>query len=216
MIDTGRLAGLLDGRVPWLSVRAAGAVPPGWVSCADVLASQCAGGDPTAAWRETLQAQYGAQYGIEAPRQVAAMFVLMWYAGVPAFVAATALALTGYAPAPDSLAFRRHPSQHYPDRIVLLPGSLLPAGQAAEAVRAHCAAFAESYRPGVKLSSRQRHGAVADELRSALNRCGGGPYAGEAAELLGVGLGSAERESCCYIYALPGASECSGCPRLRV
>jgi hypothetical protein len=134
---------------------------------------------------------------------------------VPAFVTATALALTRYAPDPDSLAFRRHPSQHYPDRIVLLRGPLLPAGEAAEAVRAHCAAFTESYRPGVKLSSRQRHGAVTDELRGALNRCGGGLYTAEAAELLGVGLGSAERESCCYIYALPGATECRGCPRLR-
>jgi hypothetical protein len=205
-------AALLDGRVPWLSVRT-GVAGPGWISCAAVLAEQRAGGDPTREWRATLQREYGA----DAPAQVAAMFVLMWYVGVPAYVAATALALTGRSPdvSPDGLAFRLHPEQHYPVGIALLPGPELSAERAAEVVRAHCGEFAARYRPGVKLSSLQRCGAVDDELRTALRACAGAPFAAEAARVLGVDPAVAVRDSCCFIYALPNASECAGCPRSR-
>ena len=206
-------AALLTGRVPWLSVRTADAVPGlGWVSCADVIRAQRAGGDPTSMWRATLQRNYGP----DAPPQVAAMFVLMWYVGVPAYVAATALALTGRSPdvSPDALAFRLHPGQHYPVEIALLPGPELAGEAAADAVQDHCAGFAASYQPEVKLSSRQRYGAVHDELWTALKACAGSAYVADAARLLGVDPARTVRESCCFIYALPGASECAGCPRL--
>src|SRR3990170_3416230 len=95
----GRLAGLLDGEVSWLSVRTADGLPDGdWVSCAPLPAEQRAGGDPTASWRGRLHAEYGSQHGVEPPPHVAAMFVLMWYVGVPAMVAGMSAARTGVSP----------------------------------------------------------------------------------------------------------------------
>lgn len=217
IVALDRLAGLLSSSTPWFAVRTASEAPtgPGWVSCAEVMAAQQAGEDPTAPWRAVLEREYAAQYRIEPPRQVAAMFVLMWYAGVPARIAAMATALTGQAPdvSPSRLAFRLDPAGHYPAEIALLPGPVLDAAEAFTIADIHCRAFADSYEPGLKLSSRQRYGAIADEYRAALKACAGAPYAGPAAEVFRVDP-SGMRDSCCFIYALPGTTVCSNCPRL--
>lgn len=214
----GRLAGLLDEEVPWLSVRTADALPgPDWISCAAMLDEQRSGGDPTAGWRKTLMDEYGAQYGIEPPAQVAAMFVLGWYVGVPARVAGMSLALTGWSPdvSPAALAFRRHPTQHFPAEVALLSPRVVSPAEAAEAVFQHCRAFADSYRPGLKFGSLQRYGLIDDELRAALRTPEEAPYAETAAEALGIDLHQPIRTSCCFFYALPGVTPCTTCPRLR-
>src|SRR3954471_1237541 len=93
--------------------------------------TQRAGNDPTYAWRKLLQDEYGKQYGVEPPAHVAAMFVLMWYVGVPALVAGMSTALTGVSPdvSPESLAFRRHPTAHFPAEVVLLSDRVVPLAE---------------------------------------------------------------------------------------
>jgi hypothetical protein len=94
------------------------------------------------------------------------------------------------------------------DRVVAL-------AEAAVQVESHCRAFTDTYEPGVKLSSRQRLGAIEDELRAALRTPAEAPYAAAAAEAFGVDLDQPTRTSCCFIYALPGVTACGGCPRIR-
>ena len=159
----GRLADMLDGEVSWLSVRTASALPgPDWISCAELLADQQNGGDPTYGWRKALEDDYGREYDIEAPVQVAAMFVLMWYVSVPSIVAGLSTALTGVSPdvSPESLAFRRHPTAHYPTDVALLSPEVVSLAKAVEQVDSHTRAFTDSYRPGVKLSSLARLGPI--------------------------------------------------------
>ena len=212
-----RLADILDGEVSWLSVRTAEALPgPEWISCAGLLADQQAGGDPTYGWRKALQDDYGREYAIEPPEQVAAMFVLMWYVSVPSIVAALSSALAGVSPdvSPESLAFRRHPTAHYPAEVALLSDRLVSLEEAAAQVDAHTRAFTDSYRPGVKLGSRQRLGAVEDELRAALRLPEDAPYREAAAKAFQIDLDQLIRTSCCFVYALPNVKACGGCPRV--
>jgi hypothetical protein len=214
----GRLADMLDGEVSWLSVRTASALPgPGWISCSELLADQQNGGDPTYGWRKALEDDYGREYDIEAPVQVAAMFVLMWYVSVPSIVAGLSTALTGVSPdvSPESLAFRRHPTAHYPTEVALLSPEVVSLATAVEQVDSHTRAFTDSYRPGVKLSSRQRLGAVEDELRGAMRLPEEALYAARAAEAFHLRLDQQIRTSCCFVYALPNVNPCAGCPRVR-
>ena len=212
-----RLADILDSEVPWLSVRTASAPPgPEWISCAELLADQQAGGDPTYGWRKALQDDYAREYEIEPPVQVAAMFVLMWYVQVPSIVAGVSTVLTGVSPevSPKALAFRRHPMAHYPAEVALLSNKVIPLDQAAVQLKTHTRAFTDSYRPGVKLSSLQRLGAVEDELRAAIRLPDDPPYAAEAADAFGIRLHQRVRTSCCFVYALPNVKPCGGCPRI--
>lgn len=213
-----RLADLIDGEVSWLSVRTANGLPgPEWISCAELIAEQQAGGDPTSGWRKMLQDDYGKEYAIEPPVQVAAMFVLAWCVQVPAMVAGVSTALTGVSPdvSPESLAFRRHPTAHYPEEVALLSDKVIPLAEAVVQVESHCRAFTDSYRPGVKLSSRQRLGAIEDELRGAIRLPEEALHAAEAAEAFRVQLDQKIRTSCCFVYALPNVQPCAGCPRVR-
>ena len=213
-----RLAGLLDGEVSWLSVRTANGLPgPEWISCADLLADQQAGGDPTYGWRKMLLDDYGKEYGIEPPVQVAVMFVLMWYVSVPSIVAALSTALTGVSPevSPESLAFRRHPTAHYPAGVALLSDKVIPLDEAVAQVESHTRAFTDSYRPGLKMSSRQRLGAIEDEIRAAIRMPEEARHATDAAEAFGIRLDQKVRTSCCFVYALPNVKPCAGCPRVR-
>ncbi|MDX6260343.1 MAG: hypothetical protein QOH84_2031 [Kribbellaceae bacterium] len=210
---------MLDGEVSWLSVRTASAVPGGdWISCAELLKDQQAGGDPTYGWRRALLDDYGREYAIEPPVQVAAMFVLMWYVSVPSMVAGLSTALTGLSPdvSPESLAFRKHPTAHYPMEVALLSEQVVPLEQAAQQVRDHTRAFTDSYRPGVKISSLQKRGAVDDELRAALRVPEEALQAATAAEAFQVDLDQQMRTSCCFLYALPNVKACGGCPRVKV
>ncbi|NEA33782.1 (2Fe-2S)-binding protein [Streptomyces sp. SID13031] len=214
-----RLADMLDGEVSWLSVRTASAVPsPDWISCAELLKDQQAGGDPTYGWRKALLDDYGREYAIEPPLQVAAMFVLMWYVSVPSIVAGLSTALTGLSPdvSPESLAFRKHPTAHYPMEVALLSERLVPVGEAAQQVNEHTRAFTDSYSPGVKLSSRQKRGAVDDELRAAFRLPEEALQAAAAASVFQIDLDQEIRTSCCFFYALPNVNPCGGCPRVRV
>jgi hypothetical protein len=214
--SVGALADLLTDSVSWLSVRTADSVPgPEWVSCAELLAEQQSGGDPTYEWRTAAAADYARDYAIEPPLQVAAMFTLMWYVQVPALVAGVSTAVTGFSPevAPAALAFRRHPVAHYPTEVALLSQRVVPLAVAAEQLSAHTTAFLESYRPAVKIGSLQRFGAVEDEVRGAIRLPDEAPYAQQAAEAFGVSLEQKLRTSCCYFYVLPNVNVCSTCPR---
>ncbi|WP_432939782.1 (2Fe-2S)-binding protein [Kribbella sp. CA-253562] len=212
-----RLADLLDGELEWLSVRAADRVPgPEWIHCGTLLQDQLGGADPTYGWRKVLQDQYALEYGIQPPVQVAAMFVLMWYVSVPSIVAGLSTALTGFSPdvSPDALAFRRHPTAHYPVEVALLSPKVVTTVEAAQQVESHTRAFTDSYRPGVKLSSRQRIGAITDELRAAVQTPEEALYAVEAAQAFKLDLDQKLRTSCCFVYALPNTNPCSTCPRV--
>ncbi|MEU4394457.1 (2Fe-2S)-binding protein [Kribbella sp. NPDC023855] len=213
-----RLADLLDGEVSWLSVRTASAVPgPDWISCSELLQEQLAGGDPTYAWRTALLDDYGREYDIEPPVQVAAMFVLMWYVSVPSMITGLSTALTGVSPdvSPEALAFRRHPTAHYPTDVALLSDKTVSLEEAVVQVDQHTRAFTDSYEPGVKLSSLQRRGAVEDELRGAMRVPEEAVHAATAAEAFGIRLDQELRTSCCFFYALPNVKACGGCPRIK-
>jgi hypothetical protein len=116
---------------------------------------------------------------------------------------------------PSSLAFRRHPTAHYPCEIALLSSAVVPAAEAAAQLAAHTSAFLATYRPEVKLGSLQRFGAVKDELRAAIRMPDEAPYADEAAAAFEVSLEQKLRTSCCYFYALPNINACTTCPRFR-
>lgn len=213
-----RLADVLAEAVSWMSVRTADSVPgPEWVSCAELLAEQQAGGDPTYGWRTAAANDYARDYAIDPPVQVAAMFTLMWYVQVPALVAGVSAAVTGVSPevSPEALAFRRHPTAHYPCEVALLSSATVPLAVAAEQLKAHTSAFLDSYRPPVKISSLQRFGAVDDEVRAAIRLPDEAPYAGQAAQAFGVSLEEKLRTSCCYFYVLPNVNACTTCPRFR-
>ncbi|WP_410784749.1 (2Fe-2S)-binding protein [Kribbella sp. C-35] len=213
-----RLADVLADSVSWLSVRTAAAVPgPDWVSCADLIAEQQAGGDPTYSWRAAAAADYARDYSIEPPVQVAAMFTLMWYVQVPSLVAGVTSAVTGMSPdvSPSSLAFKRHPLAHYPAEVALLSDEVVPLPTAAAQLKDHTKAFLDGYEPGVKLGSLQRFGAVDDEVRAAIRLPDEAPYAEDAAAAFEVSLEDKLRTSCCYFYVLPNVTACSTCPRFR-
>jgi hypothetical protein len=182
-----------------------------------LLRDQQAGGDPTYGWRKALQDDYGREYAIEPPEQVAAMFVLMWYVSVPSIVAGLSTALAGVSPdvSPESVAFRRHPTAHYPAEVALLSDRVVSMDEAAAQVDAHTRAFTESYRPGVKLGSRQRLGAVEDELRGAIRVPEEAAHRAAAAKAFHIDLDQSVRTSCCFVYALPNVKACSGCPRVN-
>ena len=213
-----RLADVLADSVSWLSVRTADSVPgPEWVSCAELIAAQQGGGDPTYGWRMAAAGDWARDYGIDPPLQVAAMFTLMWYLQVPSLVAGVTAAVTGVSPevSPDALAFKRHPVAHYPAEVALLSERVVAVDTAAEQLKAHTTAFLESYRPGVKLGSLQRFGAVDDEVRAAIRLPEEAPYADQAAQAFGVSLEQKVRTSCCYLYVLPNVTACTTCPRFR-
>jgi hypothetical protein len=213
-----RLADVLADSVSWLSVRTADAVSgPDWISCADLIAEQQAGGDPTYSWRAAAAADYARDYSIEPPIQVAAMFTLMWYVQVPSLVAGVTSAATGMSPdvSPASLAFKRHPVAHYPAEVALLSDEVVPLAAAAVQLKDHTRAFLDGYEPGVKLGSLQRFGAVDDEVRAAIRLPEDAPYADRAAAAFGVSLEEKLRTSCCYFYVLPNVAACTTCPRFR-
>jgi hypothetical protein len=100
--------------------------------------------------------------------------------------------------------------------VALLSERVVPVTEAAQQVEDHTRAFTDSYSPGVKLSSRQKRGAVDDELRAALRLPEEALQAATAAEAFRIDLDQKIRTSCCFIYALPNVNACGGCPRVRV
>jgi hypothetical protein len=107
-------------------------------------------------------------------------------------------------PDPAGLRFRLG-NNHVPEIICLGP-SLAdhPAGAdplegAERAYRAVAEPLATAYASIAKLGSGTRQGMVTDMWAQAVAR-------GRAVR----------RQSCCFLYALPGCHECAGCPRLAV
>lgn len=167
-------------------------------------------------WCNTLSAQNSTLYAVPSPPQVAAAFVLQYLLSIPAqvcaFAAATgpwgvelgsldeALLSVDLAPGgyPERLGFQVvHPASA--DREIRLEG-------ARTAYRRLGRELASRFDVGVKMSSRQRFGMVDDLWEMALR---------DARAATGEGYGpTVERQSCCFIYALPGCHECAGCPRV--
>ena len=167
-------------------------------------------------WQANLTEINTVLYAVPSPPQVASAFVLQHLLSIPAQVAAFA-AVTG--PWVVDLGTLEDPRLScdlapglYPERLGFL--SVSPAAPDLEdrivgartAYRLLGHEIAHAYDGGAKMSSRQRFGMVEDLWQMALR---------EARGAAGEGLAPAvERQSCCFIYALPGCHECAGCPRL--
>jgi hypothetical protein len=164
------------------------------------------------AWQLRLTALQGRWYDVDAPPQVAAVFVLQWLLQVPAHTAAHAAAAGPWRADLGDLTFDLGPSL-VPSTVRLT--TLQPdAGPLAERLdraerdyRAVADPLAAAYPARVRLGPHARSSLV-DDMWSAARR-----EAESATGLLRPGV--ATRESCCLIYALPGCVECAGCPRLR-
>lgn len=211
------VASLIDERLPWLRVSAPGAETPrlAW-RWDELLEAQAAGADPTQPWREALGASTAQQYAVPTPPAMPAAFVLQWVLEVPATVGAYAAVLGPWAAdlTPASLSFELAPGQHYPCHVQFRDATRAEADrdarlQAAQtAYRAIATPFATLYRPGVRLGPHQRHAMVADVWAAAVHRATQSVLKPPAPPV-------PERDSCCFIYTLPDAHECEGCPRLR-
>ncbi len=169
----------------------------GLIDVAAAVEGQRGGSDPTSTWRLSLWRCHQAGYA-DAPVSVAVTFVAQW---VLQSVACAVIAVDrcgGHlgSPlsvhiAPDSIAF-------YPRAVLIEPAALLSGrvGDPHSAYRSAALAFIDTYRPGMPMSSRQRHGLVHDVWQTATVN------------------GWARRQSCCFLYALPGMRVCAGCPRI--
>lgn len=211
------VASLIGERLPWLRVSAPGAATPrlAW-RWDELLEAQAAGADPTQPWREDLGASTAQQYAVPTPPAMPAAFVLQWVLEVPATVGAYAAVLGPWAAdlTPASLSFELAPGQHYPCHVQFRDATRADADRDARLQAAHTAyraiatPFATLYRPGVRLGPHQRHAMVADVWATAVHRATQSVLQPPAPPV-------PERDSCCFIYTLPGARECEGCPRLR-
>ena len=200
-------ASLMSRRHAWLVFTAGGMPLP------HSLGSVGAPGDDEAGrWQQRLTALQGRWYDVDAPPQVAAVFVLQWLLQVGAHTAAHAAAAGPWRAELRKLTFDLGPSL-VPSRVRLT--ALVPdAGPLAERLaraerdyRAVADPVATAYPSVVRLGPRVRS-ALVDDMWSAAQR-----EAEAAAGLIRPGV--PPRESCCLIYALPGCVECAGCPRLR-
>ncbi|MFL6153621.1 MAG: (2Fe-2S)-binding protein [Ornithinibacter sp.] len=170
------------------------------------------GRDQARGWQERLTALQGRWYDVDAPPQVATVFVLQWLLQVGAHTAAHAAASGPWRAELGGLTFDLGPSL-VPSRVRLT--ALVPdAGPLAERLvraerdyRAVAEPVATAYPAVVRLGPHTRS-ALVDDMWSAARR-----EAESAAGLIRPGVQA--RASCCLIYALPGCVECAGCPRLR-
>lgn len=212
--DLEAIADQITMRLGYLEVLVAGwgATLP-W-SCAEIVAAQDRGEDPTATWRTTVTANQGALYAASAPPQVGAAFVMQWYLGVVANPVAWAAVLGPYLldAAPEALRFDLTADSWYPCAVSISPDGARRVDDDAERLELahagyldHATRFVQGYRPGVKTGSRQRQGMIRDAwvmaVESAQEACGTEP------------VEPTMRQSCCFVYALPGATACARCPR---
>ena len=207
---------MASSRLGWMDLLPAGRGSSLPWSCRDIVEGQECGEDPTAPWRESLAATTARQYRQPPPPAMPATFVLLWYLDVLANPVAFAASLGPWVldARPDNVRFDLQTDQHYPEAASYGTGDLALVGDRAERLGlarerylAHARRFVDGYRPGVKMSSRQRQGAIEDTWQIATHR---------AAEtcLPPPHPGSQRRQSCCFIFTLPGASTCAMCPRL--
>ncbi|HEV7145458.1 MAG TPA: (2Fe-2S)-binding protein [Pedococcus sp.] len=180
-------------------------------SWAHLLQAQLLGEDPTSGWRALVVAGVRAGRGVDVSPAMPAAFVLQWSLEVAAEAGLyAAWQLRGiHDPVDSGLTFAVHPTQGYPTGARFRALSPAPPPAAADGVdlvsanldtyRRAAVELAASYHPGVNLGRQQRTEMVADVWDAAVARRQGQP--------------PPARRSCCYIYVLPGAHECAGCPR---
>lgn len=199
----------------FLDVGIAGRESPLPWSCAEILAVQDAGGDATESWRATVSVSHEGMYGIPAPERVAAAFVLQWYLGVVAQPLAFGAVLGDWAldASADGMRFDLSDDAGYPVAVTLEPGAAVQVADpqarldlAQERYTDHAERFVTGYRPPVKMGSGQRSGMVQDAWTMALE---------SALAAAGERVHRSWRRSCCFIFALPGATACALCPRRR-
>lgn len=148
-------------------------------------------------WQRRLHAQNQSWYpGSDAP-QVSAAFVLQYLLQVPAQTMAYAVSLGLPMPSPAELTFDLGPGGS-PTGIRL--GALLPV---TDLVAAERGASGDRGAP--------RHGIPIDCLHRST---GASRLVTDMWAQAVAGGRPVDRESCCFLYALPGCHEC-GCPRLR-
>ncbi len=213
----GELAALLDlasDRLGFLQVLPAGRHSGLPWSCADIVASQDAGKDPTAPWRAQISENQAEFYGGAQSPAIPAAFVQQWYLGVLANPLATIAALGAWVidVAPEAVRFDVSDGDGFP---VAMSTDLAGAAHvvdnekrielARQRYLSHAVRFVKGYRPGVKMGSPQRAGMIEDVWEMAVS----------AAFDDDSGMRDFRR-SCCFIFALPGAVACARCPRRRV
>ncbi len=200
-------ASLMSRRHAWLTFTAGGMPLPH--SLGSVAGAP---DDEVRGWQQQLTALQGQWYDVDAPPQVAAVFVLQWLLQVPAHTAAHAAAFGPWRAELGGLTFDLGPSL-VPSRVrltTLEPDAGLLAERLARAERDYrvvAEPVATAYPSVVRLGPHARAALVADMWAAARRE------AEAAAGLIRPGVPS--RESCCLIYKLPGCVECAGCPRLR-
>lgn len=163
-------------------------------------------------WQQRLTAMHCRWYDVDAPPQVAAVFVLQWLLQVCAHTAAHAAAAGPWRADLSALTFDL--GQGLVPSHVRLTTMHADAGPLAERLdraerdyRAVAVVLAAGYPAQVRLGPHTREALVGD-MWSAARR--------EAEMAAGqFRPGVSPRNSCCLIYALPGCVECAGCPRLR-
>ncbi|GAB3072537.1 hypothetical protein [Pedococcus soli] len=166
-------------------------------------------GDPTARWRAAFSAATERYYRSPPPPAMPAAFVLQWCLELPAALTATAALFGPWSldPRTIGLSFAVEPSAAYPTTLQVRSAGALVAdpGQRLESARAAYLdagrELAANFRPGVNLGRHQRLAMVEDLWEMSVARV--------------RRLPPVERDSCCYLYAVPGTHECAGCPRLR-
>lgn len=207
---------MVSSRLGWMDLLPSGHGSPLPWSCQDVVDGQERGEDPTAAWREALAATTARQYRRPPPPAMPAAFVLLWYLDVLANPVAFAAALGPWVldASPGNIRFDLQTDQHYPEMASFGAGDLALVGDpterqhlARERYLAHARRFVDGYRPGVKMSSRQRQGAIEDTWQIATRRAAETCLPPPAPQ-------PQRRQSCCFIFTLPGATTCAMCPRL--
>ncbi len=167
------------------------------VDLAAVVEGQRAGSDPTLGWRTSLLRWHQSGYA-DAPASVAVTFVAQWVLQSIACAVVAADRSGGHLVSPLSLHIAPDPTARYP-RAVFVEPTAFRAGRIEEVHSAYqraSLAFIDTYRPGLPMSSRQRHGLVHDVWQAATVSA------------------RSRRQSCCFLYALPGMRVCSGCPRI--
>ena len=214
--DLCDLAADITAALGYVDVVAGGWGSPLPYSCAEILTAQEAGEDPTAGWREDVRRVNERRYRGAAPPQVPAAFVMQWYLQVVAVPAAFAAVLRDWIPdvSPEALRFDLDDVERYPvaeslegAEVRRVPHPQMRLLEARKAYESHARRFAESYSPGVKMGSKQRYGLVRDTWASSLDSA--------RTSVLGEPSRLGLRESCCFLFALPGAITCTRCPRNR-
>lgn len=214
MSDLDDLAAQITAYVGYIDVMEEQRSTPLPYSCAQLLDATERGQDPTARWRSDVTAVQEYRYRVDVPPTVATAFVLGWYLQVVAIPLAYAAVLRPWLPdaSPEALRFELDEFEHYPVAVSLRPGDIesvahpqIRLRRAREKYEEHAMRFATAYSPGVKMSSRQRFGMVRDTWAACLDQAR--MSVTETPSRLGI------RESCCFIYVLPGVQTCRRCPR---